>query len=740
MAAVTVVPDPARAIEGFSLDPGSLAVAIAAAAVSVIGICLIAAFADRRSKAILHEQNVRLDRAINNMARGLSMFDASGRLLVCNEKYSEIYRLPAGAVKPGDTFRDVVMRRSAHGMLAEEPDKYCARVLPILLNARSAHHVVERVDGRSIAIASQPMPAGGWVATHEDITERLKTAQDHERTRKFLDTIVDNMPATLIVKKVPDLQYVLINRAGEEALGVSRSELIGKTAYDYFSIHEAEAITARDRRVIQTGEIIGAEYSGHTKPGGRRQLSARVAAIAGEDGRPEYVMTLVDDITERKRAEARVAHLALHSPLTDLPNRAAFNERLARTLELAASTGNGLAVLCIDLDRFKEINDVFGHSAGDACLRVVSERLRRAAHGVFLAHLGGDEFALVVADGPQPATAELLGDRLLEAVKEEVDVCGQRIGAALSIGVAIYPADGDDAETLLCNAGAALDRAKAEGRASMRFFEAAMDTRLRERRALQHDLRSAVELEQVSLHYQPQARIGGETTGFEALVRWQHPARGAISPGQFIPVAEESGLIGAIGEWILREACREAASWPKPLHVAVNFSPVQFRQCDLPDLVHRVLLETGLAPHRLEVEITESVLIGDFDRALAILRRLKTLGVQIAMDDFGTGYSSLSYLQSFPFDKIKIDRTFISNVDRNQQSAAIVRAVLGLGRSLQLPVVAEGVETKEQLAFLARERCEQVQGYLIGRPSPIATYAALVGRKTAPAMHHAVAG
>jgi EAL domain-containing protein (putative c-di-GMP-specific phosphodiesterase class I) len=299
----------------------------------------------------------------------------------------------------------------------------------------------------------------------------------------------------------------------------------------------------------------------------------------------------------------------------------------------------------------------------------------------------------------------------------------------LSIGVAIFPTDGNTATTILANADAALYRAKAEGRGTIRFFEADMDKRLRERRALQHDLRSAIERGQLSLHYQPQVRMDGSAIGFEALVRWDHPVRGSVPPATFIPLAEESGVIIPMGQWILREACREAASWPLPLQIGVNLSPVQFRHGDLPGLVHAVLLETGLAAGRLELEITEGVLIGDFSRAVSILRRLKALGVRIAMDDFGTGYSSLSYLQSFPFDKIKIDQAFISNLDRNTQSSAIVRAVIGLGHGLSLPVSAEGVETKEQLNFLLRESCDEAQGFLFGRPQPIEAYAALIGRE-----------
>ena len=330
--------------------------------------------------------------------------------------------------------------------------------------------------------------------------------------------------------------------------------------------------------------------------------------------------------------------------------------------------------------------------------------------------------------GLQPSAAEALADRALHALDDDIEVAGQPLRAGMSIGVAVYPVDGADVSVVLANADAALYRAKAEARGSIRFFEPDMDKRLRERRALQHDLRFALSRHEIALHYQPQASIDGKIIGFEALVRWDHPTRGMVSPGEFIPLAEESGAIIALGEWILREACREAASWPTSLRIAVNLSPAQFRHGDLPALVHSVLFDTGLAANRLEIEITEGVLISDFSRAISILRRLKTLGVRIAMDDFGTGYSSLSYLQAFPFDKIKIDRGFIANLDRNPQSAAIIRAVIGLGHGLNLPVVAEGVETKEQLAFLRREACNEVQGYLFGRPAPIAQYARLTGQ------------
>jgi diguanylate cyclase (GGDEF)-like protein len=447
---------------------------------------------------------------------------------------------------------------------------------------------------------------------------------------------------------------------------------------------------------------------------------------------------VIEDITERQQAEERIAHLAHHDPLTDLPNRAAFNEHLKTAIEKAAKTRENFAVICIDFDRFKEVNDVFGHATGDQLLQEMARRLKAAAGDVFVARLGGDEFTLVGTDGPTSAAA--LAEKLLACGDQDLDIDGHHLRVGLSLGVAIYPNDGDDATTLLANADAALYRAKEEGRGNIHFFHAAMDQRLRERRALQHELRSALEHGELVLHYQPQASVEGDVTGFEALIRWNHPTRGLVPPGVFIPLAEESSSIIAIGEWTLREACREAASWPNPLQVAINLSPAQFRHGDLAGLVHTVLLETGLPAHRLELEITEGVLIGDYSRATSILRRLKALGVRIAMDDFGTGYSSLSYLQAFPFDKIKIDRAFVSNLDRNAQAAAIVRAVIGLGRGLNLPVVAEGVETEDQLAFLSREACDEVQGYLVGRPEPIENYADLMGRVAAEPARQAANG
>ncbi|HEX4554386.1 MAG TPA: EAL domain-containing protein, partial [Xanthobacteraceae bacterium] len=692
---------------------------------------IVASLGDRRAQGLLQDRNLLLDAALNNMIQGVNMFDAQARLVLFNERYMQMYRLSPDVVKPGCTIRGLVEHRIAQGTFFEaDPEQYIAELTAALQTDRNpSRKVLELSDGRIIAVLSQPMAAGGWVVTHEDITERHRAQKELEKTRNFLNTVIENVPVPIIVKNAGDRRYVLINRPVEENFGLSRDQMIGRTAQEVFAKADADIVDQHDNRLLATREQEFFDVHPIESPGnGTRLVTSTRLPIIGDDGVPQYLVNVLQDVTERKRAEARIAHMAHYDALTDLPNRAAFGECLATTLARAAKEKDSFALLSVDLDRFKEINDVFGHTIGDKLLCAVSGRLGAAAEGAFLARLGGDEFALIISEGSHAASAHELAERLLASAADDFEIDGHRLRIGLSIGIAIYPADGTDASSLLGNADAALHRAKGGGRGTIRFFEAEMDQRLRERRVMVQDLQTAAERGELVVYYQPQARMDGEITGFEALVRWRHPTRGLIAPDMFIPAAEESGLILPIGEWVLRESCREAASWPKPLNIAVNLSPVQFRHGDLPGLVHSVLLETGLAPGRLELEITESVLIDDLARGLTILRRLKLLGVQIAMDDFGTGYSSLSNLQAFAFDKIKIDRSFISSLDSSPQSATIVRAVIGLGRGLDLPVIAEGVETNRQLSFLSAEACSAVQGYLIGKPLPIGAYADAVGR------------
>jgi diguanylate cyclase (GGDEF)-like protein/PAS domain S-box-containing protein len=572
----------------------------------------------------------------------------------------------------------------------------------------------------------------GFVISHQhfrQMIDRETINAELGRTRAFLDTIIEHAPAILSVKDLQKQTYVLVNRAASGLFGMSAERMIGRNVHQLFSKEQAEFFAARDREAsANPGMPIVHEHVVKSPERGDRMLSTTKLTIPDAHGDPQYLLSFSEDITERKQAEAQIAHMAHHDALTDLPNRVAFSEHLTKKMRDAAASGEAFAILCLDLDHFKEVNDVFGHAVGDSLLQAVSARLQKVGEGAFLARFGGDEFTFATACGPQPQTAVALADRLHNAFLEEFYIDGHMVRSGLSIGVAVFGADGGDETTLISNADAALYRSKADGRGKTRFFEMEMDRQLRERRSLQNDLRIAIARNELSVHYQPLARIGGEIVGMEALCRWRHPTRGPVPPGEFIPLAEESGTIIQIGEWMLREACREAASWKKQINIAINLSPIQFRHGDLVGLVHSVLLETGLAPGRLELEITESVLIEDLAGGLAILRRLKALGVGISMDDFGTGYSSLSYLQSFPFDKIKIDQSFISKLGTSPQSATIVRGVVGLARGLDMPVVAEGVETELQRAFLADECCDQIQGFLVGRPLPIGMYAEMVGR------------
>lgn len=490
------------------------------------------------------------------------------------------------------------------------------------------------------------------------------------------------------------------------------------------------------------GSILTFDEAGPTREGVRRE--GKIQPISGGREIPVEVFSrlmddgarietsgltvlAVRDLRERRAAEEKIRYLAEHDGLTGLPNRNSLQTRLAAALDRVEASGESLSVICIDLDHFKEANDQHGHLAGDAILVETARRLQSAVQAPsFAARLGGDEFIIVqVAGGDQPTAAAELSGRLIELLAAPMAHDGQELTLGASLGVSLYPDDGRTAESLMANADMALYRAKEGGRGIYRFFKREMDDTIRERRNLARDLRQGIADEELVVHYQPLARAtDGEVCGFEALVRWRHPTRGMIPPLEFITVAEENGLIGALGDWVLRRACADAASWEKPLRIAVNLSPIQLHNPALPSLVHEVLVTTGLSPSRLELEITESALFKDYQRALDNLRRLKALGVRIAMDDFGTGFSSLSTLQSFPFDKIKIDKSFVENIHRHDRATVIVRAVLGLGRSLEIPVVAEGVETEEQIIFLRGENCTELQGYAIGRPAPIDTLSA----------------
>ncbi len=545
-------------------------------------------------KMQLEQVNMQLDVALNNMAHGLCMFDAKRKLIICNGRYGAMYGLPEALCAPGTPLQSILQYLVERKAFAESAEETFAGVGPT--PTENFHVIKPLTDGRMVAISHQNTADGGWVAIHEDITERQK-------------------------------------------------------------------------------------------------------------------------------AEAHIAHLARHDQLTDLPNRVFFREELEKSLRRLRH-GEKFAVLCLDLDRFKSVNDSLGHSIGDKLLKAVASRLAGCIdERDFVARLGGDEFAIVQTNIGRPEDGSTLASRIIERLGAPYDIEGQQLDIGVSIGLAIAPADGKSADQLLKNADLAMYRAKADGRGSYCFFEPEMDARIQARRALELDLRSALGSGQLQLYYQPLVNAKtGEVHCFEALLRWFHPRLGAVPPGEFVPLAEESGLIGPLGQWVLRAACAEAAKWPSQFRVAVNLSPIQFKNLNLVKVILGALAASGLPAARLELEITESVLLEADPKTLAVLHELHALGIRIVMDDFGTGFSSLNYLRSFPFDKIKIDKSFVDDVSKGGDSIAIVRAIIDLARALKIEVVAEGVETADQRDHLIAEGCTEMQGFYFSRPAPIESF------------------
>ena len=537
----------------------------------------------------------------------------------------------------------------------------------------------------------------------------------------------------------PDGSWLQVNDRLRQFLGYSADELERLTFQDLTYPEDLAADLAQVRRVLD-GDIdnYDLEKRYFRKDGSIVWAHLTVGCIRNCDKAVELFVSVVEDIGARKQAElelqeiserdrieaqAQIAYLAHHDALTELPNRRTFELYLQAALQRARALGEQLAVIYIGLDHFKQINDLFGREVGDSVLYAVAKRLTDTVQDAFTARMGGDEFA-IVCKAPQPMGAEYLARSTFAGLAEEFDVAGNKLQLEASMGVAIFPGDADNTADLIANADSSMERAKADGRHTIRFFDRRTDTELRERRALQHDLRFAVERNELYLAYQPLVDNDRLAVGFEVLARWRHPVYGEVPPAKFIPLAEDGGLIFSIGRWILREACREAAAWSNPLAISINLSPMQFRQGrELIDMVRLTLEETGVAPSRLELEITERGLEGDQAQTIALLRDLKSLGVRIAVDDFGTGYSSLSRLKDFPLDKIKIDQSFVAEIAVNPHSSSITQSIITLGHALGLVVLAEGVETEQQLAILTREFCDQLQGNLLGRPMPIRHYA-----------------
>jgi len=534
--------------------------------------------------------------------------------------------------------------------------------------------------------------------------------------------LFDSNPVPMIVCS-PDGEKILgVNDAAIHHYGYSRAE------FERLTIRSLQAF---DAELPWTGDRNHDEQTGRTWKhvridGALIDLAIYSRQLAYGD-QPAILLALMD-ITERKRAEARLAFMAQHDGLTGLPNRDLLGQQMGDLLLHTRRSAEKVALLVLGLDNFKTVNDTLGHGVGDKLLRGVAKRLRSALREQdVLARLNSDEFAIMQSGVTRPEDAALLARRLLDAVGEPYLLDGHSVTIGASIGIAVSPGDGDEADKLLKHADMALSRAKNEFRGKFSFFEAEMDARAQSRRKIETELRDAIRNDLLRPHYQPLVDLStGRIAGFEALVRWPHPERGMISPGEFIPVAEETGLIGAVGGLMLRRACMDAAQWPDEVRVAVNLSPLQFRVGNLLTQVMDILKETGLAPTRLELEITETLVLEKSGDVLATLHALRSAGVRISMDDFGTGYSSLSYLRSFPFDKIKIDRAFVRDLDADRDAQAIVRAIVSLGKGLGVTITAEGVETQSEFSCLRTEGCDEGQGFLFSRARPNAEIVSLL--------------
>jgi diguanylate cyclase (GGDEF)-like protein/PAS domain S-box-containing protein len=673
----------------------------------------------RSSQERLEAEKQRLDTALNNMTQGLVLYDAAARIVICNQRYLDMYNLSTEVVKPGCHFYDLIQHRQDTGSFDGDVEEFCSTIMRNVAQGKVTHTPMESA-GRSYLIVNKPLAQGGWVATIEDITERRALEHERDRNYAFLHQIIDHIPSQITVKDARDRRYLLANRVAEDQFGLSRDAIVGKTAFDLFPKTAAEMIVADDDKILQSANGLFQDvHLWETQGLGQRYLTSKRIGIRDQAGETRYIVNVVDDVTDRRRADERIAHLAHYDALTDLPNRVLFRDQIEREMQ-RTSGGEQFALLYIDIDEFKGINDSLGHHVGDELLKAVAGRIKSCIRETdLIARLGGDEFAVIQTAVENIDDVKEFVTRLHEAIRQPYRLLGHQLSTDASIGIALAPQDGTDLDQLIKNADLAMYGAKANGRRTYRFFEPEMDASAKARLTMEQDLRQALVDGGFEIHYQPVVDLGrDEVTGCEALLRWRHPERGMISPAEFIPVAEDTGLINELGEWVLRTACFEAAAWPDHVRLAVNVSPVQLKCQTMALKIAGALAASGLSPSRLELEITEAVLIRDDETALAILHELRAIGVRIALDDFGTGYSSLSYLKRFPFDKIKIDRCFISDIAEVDGSSAIVQAVVNIAASRNMTTTAEGVETLEQKEILRALGCTEMQGYLFSAAKP----------------------
>ena len=704
---------------------GELETAIPKGAADELGALLTAMAVMRDNIRAMVEREVAQRRsaqslladAIESSSEGLILVDRQDRIVRVNSEAASLFGSLPAQLRQGEPFAGLVRRLVEEGVLVAGPEER-ATLSARLTSALPAPAEAKLADGRWLRISRSFMREGGFLVICSDITEiRLREAE-LEQTNLQLDAALSNMSQGLC-QYDGRRELRVVNARFRDMFDLPPGTLqLGASHAAVLDLSLAAGAASAERRA-EIREEQEAIVSRREKGVGFQELpDGRVVAITHEPIRDGGWVATYEDITDRRRAEAQILFMARHDALTSLPNRVLFGERMEQALSQVGRQQQMFAVLCLDLDHFKAVNDTLGHLVGDRLLQQVAERLQACAREVdTVARLGGDEFAIVQVGLERPEDAGLLARRIVGVIGEPYDIDNHRIVIGISAGIAVAPNDGTSGEALLKNADLALYRAKAEGRNTSCFFESEMDARLQARRRLELDLRRALTEGQFYLTYQPLVELATDRVGgFEALLRWRHPQQGVISPAEFIPIAEEVGLIVPIGEWVMRQACLEAMSWPEHVKVAVNVSPAQFRSMRLVECTVDALSSSGLAANRLELEITESVLLHNNDWVLDTLHQIRDLGVHISMDDFGTGYSSLSYLRSFPFDKIKIDQSFIRDLPTKADSLAIVRAIIGLGASLGMRVTAEGVETPEQMAGLRAARCDQVQGYLLSRP------------------------
>jgi diguanylate cyclase (GGDEF)-like protein/PAS domain S-box-containing protein len=727
MAAVTLVPDPLIAVPGHAIAPNVLAIAIATVIVLIAALGLLGVTVDN----YLAE---RLRRSADHLARAQRIAHTG----------SIEQDLRTGAIEwSGETYRIFGLDPKLPAPVGEaflalfHPDDRaaCETQGPAHQTAASCKLHMPRVDLRfrivqpggavrwvhheSELVLDQHGLAVRWIGTYRDVTQAVEAEESFK-------LVFEDNPVPMWLFDPETLKFLAVNDAAVVHYGYDRGSFLKLTLLDIVPQRDRDAIEQAIRNNPGAGGSPSHLWQ-HFKADGTQIDVLTYWRHTMFCDRPAQLVAVMD-VTEKRQAEARIAHMAHHDALTGLANRVLFHERLDEALSRVRRDREKLAVLYLDLDQFKTVNDGLGHPAGDKLLVAAAERLGTCLRvSDTVARFGGDEFAVLQIGLAGPQEASALAERIVTLLSEPYDIEGQQVVIGASVGIALAPADGETAEQLLGNADMALYQAKEDGRRAFRFFQPGMGASLRAQHTLGLDLRKALAAGEFEVYYQPLVTLEtGVISGFEALLRWHHPLRGMVAPAKFIPLAEETGLIVPIGEWVLRQACAEAAAWPDDLKIAVNLSPVQFKKGNLPQVVFATLASTGLPAARLELEITESIFLAESKTNLATLRRLRALGVGISMDDFGTGYSCLSHLRAFPFDKIKIDRSFISELGESGDCMAIIRAITNLGSNLGIPTLAEGVETEEQLELLRKEGCTQMQGYLFSRPVPASEIAGLL--------------